>query len=64
MGLWYIFLIDDWLWEDTLGGYKKADTESHVEEARKQHSSTAFALAPVSMFLPWFPSVMNCDVEG
>ena len=34
------------------------------EQASKQHPSTASASAPASRFLPWFPPVMDYDVEG
>lgn len=52
------------LWADSSGYCKRVGWTSHGEQANKQHPAMVSASAPVSRFLAWLPSVMNCDVEA
>lgn len=44
------------------GWYKKAGYVTHGEQASPHLPSTVFAAVPASMFLPWLPLKMNCDL--
>ena len=43
--------------------YKKVGQTSQEEQASKQHSSMASAWFPASRFLPWFPWLIDYDIE-
>lgn len=43
------------------GWYKKAVWANHAEQSCKQNPLVAST--PASLFLPWFPSMMVCNVE-